>query len=201
MTKQHSNDYKLSAVKLYLKLKSIRKVCNLIDCKKSTLHRWIERYFETGYIKRKSYKSRKTKLNNTIMKYIKKLIDNKPSINLSNISHKINSKYDVYISISYLFYIIKYKLDITYKQLRVKYYPEKKLSTLKQDKKDYYKEILNSNKNNLISIDETGFYLSMNKSFGRCSKGKRCYKTIHKYPFVKFNFVCAMKYGYDYEVV
>ena len=33
----------------------------------------------------------------------------------------------------------------------------------------------------------------MKKSFG--SKGKRCYKTIHKYPFVKFNFVCAMKYG------
>jgi transposase len=70
MKKQHSNDYKLSAVKLYLKLKSIRKVCNLIDCKKSTLHRWIERYFETGYIKRKSYKSRKTKLNNTIMKSV-----------------------------------------------------------------------------------------------------------------------------------
>ena len=34
MKKQHSNDYKLSAVKLYLKLKSIRKVCDLIDCKK-----------------------------------------------------------------------------------------------------------------------------------------------------------------------
>ncbi len=45
MTKQRSDDYKLSAVKLYLKLKSIRKVCNLIYCKKSTLHRWIERYF------------------------------------------------------------------------------------------------------------------------------------------------------------
>ena len=35
----------------------------------------------------------------------------------------------------------------------------------------------------------------MHKSFGRCTKGKRCYKTIHKYPFVKFNFVCAIKYG------
>ena len=136
-----------------------------------------------------------------ILKYIKELIINKPSINLSNISHKINTKYNISISKSYLFYIIKYKLNITYKQLRVKYYPEKRLPTLKQDKKDYYKEILNSNKNNLISIDETGFYLSMNKSFGRCLKGKRCYKTIHKYPFVKFNFVCAMKYEYDYEVV
>jgi hypothetical protein len=63
----HSEDFKLSAVekdffllkksfpsvkiclqqifsvKLYLKFKSIRKVSNLLNCKKSTLHRWIER--------------------------------------------------------------------------------------------------------------------------------------------------------------
>ena len=144
---------------------------------------------------RKNYKPRKEKLTKTILNYIASLIKINPSINLSNISYKINNKYKVLISISYLFYIIKYKLGITYKQLRVKYYPEKKISTLKKDKLDYYNEILNTKKNNLISIDETGFYLSMHKSFGRCTKGKRCYKTIHKYPFVKFNFVCAVKYG------
>ena len=35
----------------------------------------------------------------------------------------------------------------------------------------------------------------MDKNFGRSAKGKRCYKTTNKYPFVKFNFVCAIKYG------
>jgi hypothetical protein len=35
----------------------------------------------------------------------------------------------------------------------------------------------------------------MAKHLGRCNKGDRCYKTIHKYPFVKFNFICAIKYG------
>ena len=62
----------------------------------------------------------------------------------------------------------------------------------------------------------------MTKHLGRCEKGKKCYKTVHfkkkikvfflksrmqikkqsfliyivhKYPFVKFNFVCAIKYG------
>ena len=195
MIKQHSDDFKLSAVKLYLKINSIRKVSELLNCKKSTLHRWIQRYFETDEIIRKNYKPRKEKLTKTILNYIASLIKINPSINLSNISYKINNKYKVLISISYLFYIIKYKLGITYKQLRVKYYPEKKILTLKKDKLDYYNEILNTKKNNLISIDETGFYLSMHKSFGRCTKGKRCYKTIHKYPFVKFNFVCAIKYG------
>ena len=35
----------------------------------------------------------------------------------------------------------------------------------------------------------------MMKNNGRCEKGKRCYKTIYTYPFVKFNFICAIKYG------
>jgi transposase-like protein len=39
MIKQHSDDFKLSAVKLYLKINSIRKVSELLNCKKSTLHR------------------------------------------------------------------------------------------------------------------------------------------------------------------
>jgi len=31
--------------------------------------------------------------------------------------------------------------------------------------------------------------------FGRCLKGKRCYKTTYVYPYVKYNFICAFKYG------
>ena len=37
-----SEDYKISAVKYYLKNKdNIRKPCKIFDCKKSTLQRWI----------------------------------------------------------------------------------------------------------------------------------------------------------------
>ena len=32
----------------------------------------------------------------------------------------------------------------------------------------------------------------MSKNLGRCEK---CYRTVHKYPFVKFNFMCTIKYG------
>ncbi len=40
-----SEDYKISAVKYYLKNKdNIRKTCKIFDCKKSTLQRWIQRY-------------------------------------------------------------------------------------------------------------------------------------------------------------
>ena len=40
-----SEDYKISAVKYYLKNKdNIRKTCKIFDYKKSTLQRWIQRY-------------------------------------------------------------------------------------------------------------------------------------------------------------
>ena len=39
-------------------------------------------------------------------------------------------------------FIIKYTLKLTHKQLRFKYYPEKKLATLREDKINFYKEII-----------------------------------------------------------
>ena len=50
-----SEDYKISAVKYYLKNKdNIRKTCKIFDCKKSTLQRWIKRYKTSKNIKRKN---------------------------------------------------------------------------------------------------------------------------------------------------
>jgi len=71
-------------------------------------------------------------------------------------------------------YIFKYSffanIDIyfllTYKQLRTKCYPLKKLPTLKKDKYEYYKELKKIGIDNIISIDETGFYLNMKKVNG-----------------------------------
>lgn len=117
MTKQHSNNYKLSAVKLYLKFNSIRKVSEILNCSKSSLHRWVERYFETGNIKRKNYKNRISIITNDILKYIIGLIKTNPTITLSKIKKKITKKYKIDISISYLFYIIKYKLNLTKKEI------------------------------------------------------------------------------------
>ena len=43
--KQKGDDYKLSAVKYYLNNKdTMNNVCNIFDCKKPSLHRWIHRY-------------------------------------------------------------------------------------------------------------------------------------------------------------
>ncbi len=151
----HSNEYKMMAVKLYLKLKSIRKVAKLLECSKSSLNRWLIRYFENDTVER--IKNQKPSIiNQQILNYINDLIKNNPTITLSKIRKKLNKKYNITISISYLFYIIKYKLILTTKQLRRKYYPLKKLPTLKRDKIAFYKEIIDKGKRNIISIDESG---------------------------------------------
>lgn len=188
-------DYKLFAINYYEKVKSIRKVCSVFECSKSSLHGWLNRYFETGDVSKKKYKNRKKIITEDHLEFLKKTIKKNPSLTLNEINILLLENKKVKISISYLFYIIKYKLNITHKQLRLKYYPEKKLETLKFDKKEFYKKIVKKGIKNIISIDETAFYLNMDRNFGRCIKGKRCYKTIHKYPYVKFNFVCAIKYG------
>ena len=194
MVNNYSIGFKYTAVKLYLKIESIRKVSLLLDCSKSSIQRWVEEYFETGEIK-KEYKQRKSKFTTEILNFIKDLIKNNITITLAKISKKVNKQYKINASISHLYYIIKYKLKLTHKQLRSKYYPLKKLPTLKKDKYEYYKELKKIGIDNIISIDETGFYLNMKKANGRCLKGSRCYDTIYTYPFVKFNFICAIKNG------
>lgn len=94
MTNQHSTDFKLSAVKLYLKFNSIRKVSEILNSK-SSLHRWVVRYFETGNIERKIYKNRVSIITNDILKFIIGLIKTNPTITLSKMKKKITKKYKI----------------------------------------------------------------------------------------------------------
>jgi transposase len=180
---------------MYLKLNSLRETCEYIGFSKSSLQRWVERYFDKGSVSNKEYKKRNSKIKDIHLEFIKKKIKDNPAITLHKLRNELAEKKKFNISVPHLHYIVKYKLNITHKQLRQKYYPEKKLSSLKSDKKKFYKTLIDKGIKNIISIDESGFYLNMSKNFGRCSKGKRCYKTVHKYPYVKFNFICAIKYG------
>ena len=48
--KYHSEDYKITAVKHYLRIKSYDKVCDIFECSKSSLIRWVKKYSEDGKI-------------------------------------------------------------------------------------------------------------------------------------------------------
>ena len=46
----------------------LEEVSELLCCNKSTLHRWIQRYFEADEIIRKNYKPRKERFNKNYIK-------------------------------------------------------------------------------------------------------------------------------------
>mgnify|MGYP001370245396 CR=1 FL=1 len=59
LTKHHSEDYKLSAVKYYLKHdQDIRNTCKIFDCKYQSLARWVKTYKKQGNVKRKTRKNK-----------------------------------------------------------------------------------------------------------------------------------------------
>jgi transposase-like protein len=68
--KHKTEDYKISAVKYYLKNNdSFSKTCKVFDCKKSSLQRWVERYKETNNLTRRNRKSLFYKVKKEGMEY------------------------------------------------------------------------------------------------------------------------------------
>ena len=81
-----SEDYKISAVKYYLKNKdNIRKTCKIFDCKKSTLQRWIQRYKTSKNITRRNRKSISYKITKPQVKYALELLKQNEQLTMNEI--------------------------------------------------------------------------------------------------------------------
>jgi transposase-like protein len=78
MSKHRSEDYKISAVKYYLNNDvSLDDVCEIFDCPKQSLYRWVKRYNELEEIKRLNRKPKSYKITKEQVKYaIQKLKEN-----------------------------------------------------------------------------------------------------------------------------
>ena len=89
-----SEDYKISAVKYYLKNKdNIRKTCKIFDCKKTTLQRWIKRYKTNKNLTRRnrkpiSYKITKLQVNTAL-----ELLKQNEQLTMNELAIDIKKKY------------------------------------------------------------------------------------------------------------
>ena len=86
--------------------------------------------------------------------------------------------------------------NITRKRTRHEHYPKErygKPTDLKNDLKNFYKEISKYSLNKIISLDETSIKPAMILEFSKCTLGKRCViKTDDNYVFRKFTLLCAI---------
>ena len=195
MSKHHTEDYKLSAVKYYLDNDiDMRETCEIFKCSYVSLYRWIKKYEKQGNIKRKQTKKKPYKITDEIEKYVLSLVKKNINITLWELSKLVKQKYKISLTDISIYRILK-KNKITRKRLRSKYYPEKREGQEKTDIDTFYKELKKYNYKKTICLDETSIYLNMTHSYGRSKSGTRAIKKTNTYPFKRYNLLCAISYN------
>jgi len=197
--KHHTEDYKETAVKYYLENKEdMRNTCKIFKCKFQSLARWVKTYKNKGNINRKTRKNHNLKITPEIEKFVKEYIRKYNTTTLWELSKLVNEKFKVHLT-DMSIYNILHKHKLTRKRLRSKYYPEKKEGqangSLRQEKEDlenFYKKLNDFDYKRTICLDETSIYLNMTLTYGRSRSGTRVIKKTNKYPYKRYNLLCAI---------
>lgn len=174
-----SEDYKLSAVKYYLKIKNQQETCRIFDCSERSLMRWVEKYNDTKEIKRKIRKYIAYKVKKEYVEFVKDKIKKDKTITMSDLTSKLNKKFNENLSKSQISNVIKDN-NITLKQTKLRHEPNtryKKPIDINKQLDKFYKTIKKHNLDEIISIDET--------SLNTYEVRKHCYETIGKKCMIK----------------
>ena len=178
MNKYKSDDYKLGAVKYYLKHNdSMDKVCEIFDCKKSTLKGWIDRYRTTKNLTRKNRKPISYKINKEQVRTAVNMIDKNEQLTMDELLFSMKQKYkELDITRRHLGRVIRAN-NRTRKRTRHQHYPKERRKQLTDKSKEmemFYNEVHKYPLNKIICLDETSIGSHLKPSYSRCYIGKRC---------------------------
>ena len=192
-----SEDYKISAVKYYLKNKdNIRKTCKIFDCKKSTLQRWIKRYKTNKNLTRRnrkpiSYKITKLQVNTAL-----ELLKQNEQLTMNELAVDMKKKYNKFdITPQHLGQVIRDN-NKTRKRTRHEHFPKeryKKPIEKANEMNKFFTEVRKFPINKIICLDETSVGSALKPTYSRCNLGKRCIiKTSNQFVFRKFTLLVAI---------
>ena len=196
MSKHHSTDYKISAIKHYSKTKNYSETCRIFGCKRTTLARWVKKYKDEKILASKKRSRKSYKIRKVHVKFIINTIKTNKLITLKTLDTLLRKKFDDYnISIQWLNEVIRAN-SISRKRTRIKHFPEtrfgKKISK-KVEMEKLFDKIKKYRINDIVSIDETSIKPGMMKEYCREVKGKRCYvRTTDNIVFRKFTAIIAI---------
>ena len=94
MNKHKSEDYKISAVKYYLKCNNYTKTCEIFDCSERSLKRWTERYQTNNNIKRQNKEAISYKIKNKHIKYVLDLLEENKHLSMEYLVKTLKDKFD-----------------------------------------------------------------------------------------------------------
>ena len=197
LSKHKSEDYKITAVKYYIKSnKTQEEVCKIFGCSVRSLMRWIERYHKEGSIKRHNRKPISYKITKEQVKYILDELRKNKTITLEDLHIKTKEKFkDFNISIMHLSRIIKDN-HISLKLTHIRHEPilrfEKEID-INKNIKEFYKEVKKYKIEDIICIDETSINALQNRYHCYNDIGKRCViKTQSQEVFKKYTGIFAI---------
>jgi transposase len=192
-----SEDYKISAVKYYLKNKdNIRKTCKIFDCKKSTLQRWIKRYNSTKNLKRINRKAMSYKITKPQVNTALELLKQNEQLTMNELVVDMKNKYPTFdITSQHLGQVIRDN-NKTRKRTRHEHFPKeryKKPIEKTNEMNKFFTEVRKFPINKIICLDETSVGSALKPTFSRCNLGKRCIiKTSNQFVFRKFTLLVAI---------
>ena len=194
--KQHSSDYKLSALKHYEQSDNLTETCRVFHCYRKTLKLWYDKYKSSGSLTRKHRKQGSYKVKKELVQYAIKHIREQPDIFIKDLLDKVHKKFpDILISRQHLGRILRNE-NKTRKRLKHIHQPATYWGKPRDHNKeieDYLAKIQKHPLDKIIALDETGIYASLKGSYGRCNLGKRCsYKTTDNKVFKKYSLLIAI---------
>ena len=192
-----SNDYKISAIKYYLKHNdNIRKTCKIFDCKKSSLHRWINQYKQTKNVTRKNRIPIAYKITKGQVKTVLELLKQNEQLTMTELVVNMKKKYSTFnITPQHLGQVIRDN-NRTRKRTRHEHFPTeryKKPIEKQTELTKFYMEVSKFQMNKIICLDETSVGAALKPTYSRCYLGKRCIiKTTSQFVFRKFTLLVAI---------
>jgi transposase len=159
----YSQDLKTRVVQLYQNIGSLRKVSQLINVSKSTIHRWVcgifnKRVNDAHNIER-------------MIDIIKTKVKKNPFVTINCIRNSITKQLSVTYSRSFIHTVMVRTMNLSYKKASKVNIPSNK-QRLVAHQRSYYRKIRQLNKKDIIYVDETGFYSTMVPVYGWGTKGE-----------------------------
>ena len=170
--KQHSEDYKLSAVKYCLNSPNAtyEDTARIFDCRVRSLKRWVERYQSNGELTRKDRQPGSYVVTVDQVKLIKKEISKDPDIMVNTIYTKLCKAFpENQVSRQHVNRIIRDN-NITRKRATRSHFPKEFRGQPRDKEKEmkaFFDKVSQYSLNDIISIDETAIRPGMMPNYCR----------------------------------
>jgi len=192
-----SEDYKLTAVKHYLvEDKTQEEVCQIFQCSRRSLMRWINQYKKDGNVERQNRTPIAYKVKRDHIRFIKEEIHKNKTVTMEDLLFLLKRKYpSMTLSRTHLGQVVNDN-NITLKLTRIRHEPItrwRKDININEELKRFYDEIQKHKIEDIICIDESSIKSLQKRNHCYSQRGKRCViKTQSQDVFKKYTGVFAI---------